>query len=276
VRSSASIRIAWTCALALVLSGLLGAAGRQDPDRSVPEESAGKQTHEWIESVRPGQAVRVVNLFGNVHSRFGGYEGRVEILATSQRLESELPALEVRVADRGETLDVEVGFARSGTGPADTRDRVDLVVFVPQGAALDVRTRDGLIDAKKLKSDVIASSLDGDLRLQSIQGRVVAKTARGAITATLVTGATDESQQLTTETGDVEVWLWEDAAMTVDLATSGEISTDFSLKIEHRRFEEPSKHAVAVVGEGGPELSLRSKQGRLRLLRLQKHFRPES
>ena len=44
--------------------------------------------------------------------------------------------------------------------------------------------------------------------------------------------------------------------MTVSIATSGEISTDFSIEIEHRPFEEPGK------------------RGRVRLLRLQRQFHP--
>jgi hypothetical protein len=63
--------------------------------------------------------------------------------------------------------------------------------------------------------------------------------------------------------------------MKVAIATSGEISTDFSLTIDHRRFEEPGKQAVAIIGDGGPQLSLYSKRGRVRLLRLPRHFKPD-
>jgi hypothetical protein len=271
LRSTGHRRRALACLFACTL---LVATGHASGDESVPDEFSRKDSAQWFETVEPGQAVRVVNLFGDVYSRFGGYENRVEILATSQRLEVELPELEVRFARGDDGLDITVGFAGEADEATETRDRIDLVVFVPKDAALDARTGDGLIDVKKLKSDVVASSRKGDLRINSVEGRVSAKTARGDITATLATGATTERQDLTTETGDIEVWLGEDADMNVSVATSGEISTDFSLEIEHRRFEEPSKHAVAVVGQGGPELTLRSKQGRVRLLRLQKSFKP--
>lgn len=272
MRSFGHRRRALAC---LIACTLLVAVGHASGDESVPDEFSRKDSRQWFETVEPGQTVRVVNLFGDVYSRFGGYENKVEILATSQRLEVSLPELEVRF-DRGDHgLDITVGFAGEVDEATETRDRVELVVFVPKGASLDARTGDGLIDVKKLKSDVVASSLTGDLRINSVAGRISAKTARGDITATLVTGATTERQDLTTQTGDIQVWLWEDADMNVGLATSGEISTDFSLEIEHRRLEEPSKHAVAVVGRGGPELTLRSKQGRVRLLRLQKSFKPE-
>jgi hypothetical protein len=258
----------------LLAAALLLAGGASPADDSVPEAFDGKETSQWFETVRSGQTVRVVNPFGRVYARFGGYEERAEILATSQRLEAELPELEVRFAHGDEGLDISVCFAADAGETTETRDRVDLVVFVPQGVRLDARTREDLIDVKKLKGDVIASSLGGDLIVHSVAGRVSAKTARGSITATLATGATTEPQDLTTQTGDIEVWLWEDADLSVSLATSGEISTDFTLEVEHHRFEEPSKLATAVVGAGGPELTLRSKQGRVRLLRLQRSSKP--
>jgi hypothetical protein len=245
-----------------------------------------KITSQWLEPIEGGGTLSVVNMFGNVYARFGGYENQVEILATAQRLESELPelkvdrkkvegGLEIVVGPAVETTDATEGSAaRRNPKQFETRDRVDLVVFVPQGAIFEVRTGDGLIEAKGLKSDLIAESFKGDVRVRSIDGRVRAKTARGEISAMLETDVTKQTQELTTETGDIEVHLWEDADMEVRIATSGEISTDFSLTIEHRRFEEPGKYAEATVGGGGGGLRLYSKRGRIRLLRLQRPDRP--
>jgi len=263
--------LSWVlCVWALLLVAVPPSA-----DESAPEEFSRKNSDQWFEMLRPGQGVRVVNPFGNVYARFGGYENKVEILATSQRLELDRPELEVRFSHGDERLRIEVGFSGEAADGAGTRDRVDLVIFVPEGASLDVKTADGFIEAKGLKSDLTSASVKGDMRIRAIQGRVNAKSERGAITVTLETGATADAQDFATETGDIEVWLWEDGGFNASLATSGEISTDFSLEIEHRRFEEPSKHATAIVGEGGPGLTLRSKQGRVRLLRLNKHFKPE-
>ena len=97
---------------------------------------------------------------------------------------------------------------------------------------------------------------------------------RGAVSVALESDATEQDQSITTETGDIEVYLWEDANVQVQLATSGEISTDFSIDIEHRRFEEPGKLGRAAVGKDGPLLVLESKRGRVRLLRQQRDFEP--
>lgn len=245
------------------------------------EESSGlKQTEQWIEHIEHGGTVRVLNPFGNVYARFGGYADEVEVLATIQHLEQGRPRLEVaRTPDGRKGLEVTVGFAGRAAGArpewAETRDRVDLVVFVPQGAVFDVETRDGEIEVKGIEGDVAASSIHGNMRITAVKGRVRAKSARGRIAATLENGVTEEAQDLRTETGDIEVYLWEDAHMDVRLATSGEISTDFSIEIEHRRFEEPGKQGRARVGKGGPGLTLESKRGHLSLLRLQRDFKPE-
>jgi hypothetical protein len=254
--------------LALAASQVV--AGAPDDDRNEWRKDTSVRT----ETIRTGEVVRVVNPFGNVYSRFGGYENEVEVQATHQRLESESPALQLLFSREEDGLNVSVATG-DGAGELETRERIDLVVFVPRGATLDVQTRDGSIEIKKLKADVVANSLKGDLKIVSVQGRVQALTSRGRINATLATGVTQESQEFVTETGDVEVYVGEDAHMSVNLATSGEICTDFSIDIEHRRFEEPSKHGVVTVGQGGSRLRLASKQGRVCLRRLQKNFKTE-
>jgi hypothetical protein len=246
---------------------------------TLAEPPLSKEAFQWFESVEPGGTVRITNPYGSIYARFGGYEGQVEILATAQRLETELPALNVVRTARDGGLEVNVDYLLEPgqTRPTEkaTRDRIDLVCFIPQGSTLEAETTDGTIAIKKLKSDVVLSSDTGDLQINAVAGNVQAKTARGRIEATLSTGVTSDPQTFSTVTGDIELWVWEDAKLDIDLATTGEISTDFSIEIEHRRFEEPSKFGKAQLGGGGPALSLYSKKGRLKLLRLQKDFRPD-
>jgi len=278
--SRGAIRRDWFISVFCILFlGFFGLAALAESPAS--EESWQKNTYQWFEKIEPGGPVRVVNPYGNIYARFGGYENQVEILATVQRLETDLPELEVgfRHVDGG--LDVTVApAAREGApappGPGETRDRVDLVLFVPQGAALHARTEEDRIEVKGLEGDFTAESVKGDIWLRKVKGAVQASTERGQISAMLETGVTTQLQKFSTVTGEIEVHLWEDANMNVTMATSGEISTDFSIRIEHRRFEEPGKHAFATVGEGGPELSLFSKRGRVRLLRMPRHFRPDT
>jgi hypothetical protein len=260
------------CAL-IFFAGSLEPALTEDPDPDF------KQSANRVEKIRPGGTLRVRNPFGNIYARFGGYENQVELLSTTQRLERDLPELRVDLQTGPDGMEISVDFelkADQTAPPQDgTRDHVDLVVFVPQGVTLDIETRLGSMEVKKLKSDLIASSIAGDMMLKSIKGRVRAKSERGKITAIIESGMTSLPQDIVTSTGDIEVHVWEDSQFNVELATSGVISTDFSLEIEHRRFEEPAKIGRAVLGDGGPVLKLHSKQGRVQLLRMQRDFSPE-
>jgi hypothetical protein len=256
----------------LVLGALLGA--QQPPAVEDSWEKISSQTFETIEA---GALVRVVNPFGAIHARFGGYENRVEILTTVQHPEGgpSGPVVSISPTDGG-GLEVTTALGPEPDPPGGPRSRVDLVLFVPEGAAVDAETREDQINVKGLKGDLTARSDTGDIRIRSVEGRVRAKTVRGQIAASLESGVTSASQDFSTETGDIEVWLWEDAKAEVEIATSGEISTDFSIDIEHLRFEEPGKRATAVVGGGGPKLSLYTKRGRVRLLRLQRPLASEN
>jgi len=259
----------------VLLCAAPGIAVCADPAKSAdPTVAEGsdwtKTTAQRFETLEGGSRVRAVNPHGNVYARFGGYENQLEVLSTGQRIEFDRPELEVRIDRSDEGVELTVGPAPGSTDASgvERRDRIDLVLFVPLGATLDVRTVDGAIEAKGLKGELIASTTSGEIRIRGVEGRVRAKSVRGRISVALENATTDQPQELTTETGDIEAYLWEDAAMRVEVATSGRISTDFSLEIEHRRFEEPGKRATAVVGPGGPKLTLSSKRGAVSLLRL--------
>ncbi len=241
------------------------------------EETFRKENERWIENVETGKTIYVVNPYGNVYARFGGYDNELELLAAIQRLDPSRRQLEVVRSRTDGNLRIEVKEKADDRADAQaTKDRIDVVLFVPLGSTLDAQTEFGLIEVKGLKSDLIATSLTGNMRLRGIRGRIQAKSARGEISAALVTGGTTDGQEFTSETGDIEIYLEEDADIDVHIATSGEITTDFSLQIEHRRFEEPGKYATARVGEGGPKLSVRSKRGRAKLMRQIKPYKPEN
>ncbi len=237
---------------------------------------------EWFGKVASGGTVRIENPYGNVRARFGGYENQVEILGVLQNFGAEDEGLEVRSREHGGNVEVLVGYPdksepTDGKSPVlgNPKDRVDLAVFIPMGCRYEVSSADGLIEIIGLKCDVEAENEKGEIVVKRTRGAVRLRSDRGSVLAELESGVTDREQVIETVTGDIAIYLWEDAHMDVNAATSGEISTDFTIQIEHRPMEEPGKYARATVGKGGTPLSLRSKQGRIRLLRLLRPIKPE-
>lgn len=265
-------------------AALAGPAVAQAADKAAdtPADAAPewqKRTDQRFEKLTPGQPLRVRNPFGSVFARFGGYENESEILSTAQRIDKDLPELEVTF-QRDDLGALEVRVARTSangqSAPTDRgRDRIDLVFFVPLGTPFDVETLDGGVEMKGVKSDVRIRTDSGDIRLRSIQGAIRAETNRGEIGVSLAGESTGKEQVFQSVTGDIEIYAWEDSNLEARLATSGDLTTDFSLEIDFRKFEEPSKHGRAVLGSGGPVLRMTSKRGNLRLLRLIRDFLPD-
>ena len=228
------------------------AVGAQDDGE--PDEPWEKTTETFFEKVGKPARVVVDNPHGNIWVRFGGYEDKVEIIATGQRLEPKLPRLVVEREHTGDDLFVRVVSEKSDVpASADRRDRIDLVVFVPIGRRVELHTVEDDIAVKGLKGDLAVNTIKGNVTLRKITGAVDVRTERGTVAALLESDVTKSDQRFETITGDIEVTVYEDALHDVQIATSGIISTDFSIEIEYRRFEEPGKHARATLGGGGSE-----------------------
>ena len=257
-----------------MLCAAVGIAVAGETPDTAAEAGWTKTSRQYFHALEAASRVRVDNPHGNIYVRFGGYENQLEVLATAQRIDRDLPELGVVLEPSESGLELIVAPLDHGDAAPDRetgsarRDRIDLVVFIPRDIALELRTLDDDVEVKGIKSDLVVNTRAGGIRLRKVAGRVVAKSKRGSISVALENGVTRLPQELATETGEIEAYLWEDAAMRVTIATSGRISTDFSLEIEHRRYEEPGKYATAILGDEGPQLKIWSKRGDVRLLRL--------
>ena len=185
----------------LLFAAILGFFAFAGAEESPPvEETWQKNSHQWFEQIEAGGRLRVNNPYGNIYARFGGYENQVEILATIQRINKEIPELEVIRAETDGGLDVTVrpaatGDRRRAACRRRAADRVDLVIFVPKDVTLEARTEEGRIEVKGIKGDLEAFSVKGDLWIRGVEGYVRARTERGQVTATLETGVTTEHQE---------------------------------------------------------------------------------
>jgi len=271
-----------------------GGAAVQQPSRDDGDPGAASEGQDFVERFSQVQDVEGVSLitvsnpFGDIRLRFGGREPTLEVAAAVQQLSKDGRRLEVTVKPRddGTAVDVRVGVVAKGS--AETKDpagspstaeavsrselgqsRADVFVLVPAvGLAVHAEARDGLLECREVRADVELVTRAGTIDCREVTGRISATSQSGEINVVLEPGATDQPQHLQTTTGDITLFAADEADLDVTLTSSGELTTDFSIDIEHRDSEEPDKLATARVGAGGHVLEMLSKRGHLRLRRL--------
>ncbi len=237
------------------------AAAPDGPRRGIIESTT------WSGALARGGSVSVDDDAGDVHVRPAPPGHDVELLSVLQRPSEQAPGLRVEAKAEGGSIAIVVLPPDAGDavpGPL----RADLTLRVPEDAALRVRTRAGAIDVKGHKGDLDVASVSGAIRIHGAPAEMVAESQQGAVTAILDPFNPAGRKQLRTATGAVAAWVRDGADADVKLATSEEISTDFTLRIEHRDAEEPSKLGTARLGKGGAVMTIDSKEGHVSLRRL--------
>ena len=94
---------------------------------------------------------------------------------------------------------------------------------------------------------------------------VAVRTTDGAVS--LEVGSEAFPVAVDTVTGDIMVWLDPDGDATIVFATSGEITTDFTIAIDFRYHEEPAKHGSVAIHGGSTTIRLTSLRGAVSVLR---------
>lgn len=224
----------------------------------------------WEGPAAAVETIRIHNPYGDVRCRPAPGD-EMSITAIVQRHERDADVAELQVTP-GSALGVEVawvaGDAEHGGEFVDgmERRRVDLMVLVPAGPTLDIRTASGLLEAKSLANDVRAATARGDVVL-AIAGTPTVLTDGGRVDVTLRGTDWSGPARLETATGQITVWLPPATDALVEAATEGILSTDFSIEV-NRSAGGRRKSARAVLGEGARRLTLTSVKGDVRLFRL--------
>ncbi len=273
-----------TCCLVLLL--LAASASGQEPAPAAEIPAAGTPGFEierfsWTGDVAAGcdapaeecrRGVTVVNRFGTVRARFGGYEGKVEVFANVQNFAREDPRLAVEARETATGVEVTVGFRDDAGELVTTREskhkkRADMVVWVPQGAALQVTTESDLIEARSLKSDLRARSTSGDVTVRKIDGELDLETGSGDVLALLEGWDSARRHAFASGSGDVSLYLGGEVNARVRIATSGLISTDFSMTVDYQADRRPIKQGEVLAGKGSSTVEVTSAGGHVRLVR---------
>jgi len=274
------------------------AAGQaQLKGRSLARQASTQEDFRWSGSVARGDEIEIRGLLGNVHAEPAS-GNQVEVVGRRIGDDAHLVRIEVvededgvvictiyptrrRDDDRPRRRNRDDGpCENNGDGQLDLDDdeaRIDFTVRVPAGVHFAARTVDGDIRAEGLRSNVDAASVVGDVRVATT-GTARAATVSGDVDATF--GETDgEEMEFASVSGNLVVRVAANVGAEVHANTlSGDIESDFALRMRPQAEDEEDddgfhiniqigRQANGTIGSGGPELSLNTVSGNIRLLR---------
>jgi hypothetical protein len=218
---------------------------------------------DWQAEASLARAVKrlvVRNDYGDVRARAAG-DGPLLVHAVIQRLGSG-PDIGVNVERHGEALSVTVVAppgreAVTEERPAKTAvDRADLVVYVPEGAALEATSFRGIVEARKINGAVDAETLDGEIRVDS-GSAVRARSVDGSITVVLG-GGSGGASLIETRTGTAWVSLPEGSDYRLVVEPGGKVTSQIPLKEDAPA---PRRRLTAQGGAALTPVVVRSEKG---------------
>lgn len=218
------------------------------------------------EPISTTETAIVDNPFGDVRLRSGADAKILEVFAVIQNLEPHTPAPEIQITHK----EGQVLLTVHSSQIKGKLDRADLVIYVPDGVKTKTKTVHGMIEVKGIAGDVSANSERGEIIIRSVKGHVEAENRSGSVLAELMPDATSRPENFVTRTGNITLYFWEGFNANIVLETSGEITTDYSVQIDYHPSQEPAKIARASLGNPQRQISARSKQGKISILRLLK------
>ena len=304
-RRGAVARVAQVAFAAIVAAGAAGCVVRVDTDGvRVREEKR------FTTKGRP--TVRLATFDGSIVIRgWDRDEISVEIEKRG-RDKAAAEAIEVIAEQKGDAVNVEARKKDLSDGKSyqlgwnGVSRSAKLIVSVPAGSDLIVRTGDGSIRVDHVNGKVELQSADGSVTGRDLAGDVVAHTEDGSIRLEGVDGKCDvasddgsiavqgrlEGLRVSTEdgsvvvraaagskmvrdwnvsTGDGSMVLYVDDGLDAALdaeARDGAVKLDSGLVFAHESGERSRNTARGRLGAGGPRLVLRSGDGTIRVRRL--------
>jgi len=280
-----SIVAVFVCAAALLTPATTVGAGGDPAVAPLQDFPPGFRIDrdDWETPVEPGQSIQIENPHGDIRARRNGIPS-LDIFVVIQLQEQDPFEADVRIIETPAGLKVDVryvpkeaagvaepaGEAEAGAeadaagAQADQEDyirRVDMVAYIPSGSPLNIRTVDGLIEARRVKSDVVAESIRGDITVIT-EGMVQAKTSTGSILSVLLFDAPGPFSSLQTDTGDIRVQVPDDLNIRVRARTSGKINSEYPPAVADTE-SAGTKEAIVQVGAGTHEARIDSDTGNI-------------
>lgn len=213
----------------------------------------------WAGALAPSTALEVLNPYGDIRLRpADAGETEVSLSAMIQRRISDPVKPDVKIGRRRGRLTIEVAYP---VAPQGDLHRVDIAVFVPAGAKLAARTREGMIQANALDNDVELESAGGNVSLTTTgTARIVSD--RGDISANLKGDHWNRAPRLFTRKGDITLRLPAKADARLQIRAPGEISLREDVRVERRT----DRETVVTFGRGTRTLFIQTQLGSVALL----------
>lgn len=200
--------------------------GKALPD--FPDATVGRM-RQWHQELDKGGEVVINNPYGDVYVRHNRGGNRVGISGSVQRLGVE-PVLEsITIHARPDRVVLDVDFPDDGrhhaSHPYGRRGRVDLVILVPEGSTLAIRTREGLASGKRIRANLDVATESGDISFSS-SGWIKARSVSGKVLAVMSGTTWPQATDLSSDSGSVAVEFRANVPANLDLRSGGSLITE--------------------------------------------------
>jgi len=278
-----------------------GALALQQPAAARRTSQSGQEDFRWSGRLARGQEIEIRGIVGDVRAELSSGD-QVEVVGRRSGEDAHRVRIEA-VEGRDGVIICAIYPTRDHDGDQGRRNRrgndddecsrdgnhgeidaedahINFTVRVPAGVKFAARVVSGDVYATSLRSPVDVATVSGDVQV-STTGTARAATVSGDVTATF--GQTDgEEMSFASVSGDVVLRLAGDVGAEVNAHTlSGDIESDFDLRMrpmtgdddeddddDHGGFHvnvQIGRQATGTIGRGGPELSVNTVSGDIRL-----------
>jgi len=197
-----------------------------------------------------------------------------------------LQLIEVDIRETTGRVEIETVLPQRKSWARGVHYKVDYAIMVPRDITVDVNSANGAISVEGVAGEVSlytvnggieasdigggleASTTNGAIRARRIGGRIDASSTNGSIDAEMLTGSLSEDMELSTTNGSIDLTVDAGLAASIEARTqNGSISGDL---VEHPvgYHRRQNKQASFDLNGGGPRITLRAANGRIRLDRI--------
>ena len=184
----------------------------------------------------------------HLKSELGGIVVEVDAGATEYVLRGNTGYMAVEKKTANGTLLLSV-IPRGEAPITEYYEPPDVTLVVPAGSA----------------SALALTTTEGDIEIIGATGPIEVTSESGQITWAV--GPDPHPATIKTATGHITLLVDPDAGLVVDLATSGEITVDYSIVINYVYHQEPAKLGRVVIGDGLTSARVESRRGNVSILR---------